>query len=397
MEKKVIILTKEQIELNPLNNWENGDMRDLIESLKSVELITPLSVIGPMTNNTYRLISGERRYKSLCKIMEETGKNIDIPCFIVGTKDMSEHMQSVLIETANLEAREIDIQTLNEHRANIMEQLFALVESGELLERDIASKAAEAFKTSDKYARYWKRIFSTGIEPLKEMVKSGDLGVKNAAKIATFEPEIQKQAVSEIKQAKQENTSTKETKSSATLTDIIGNLSSNKETEEAEAPVNVMNETSDTPDFVTVKEDTTSLEFEKDNIAHNKDLKSCEDVKACNLKNENSPKAPIENIFSGITGKAAFSVEDLDGIDPSDIDIDRLMEEDGFSSDNYSFDNYTEPVRTRDNAGYGDTDAYTEKLNMILSWCKEIMKKDELTDDEWRTVQACKEVGDCFM
>ena len=43
MEKKVIILTKEQIELNPLNNWENGDMRDLIESLKSVELITPVS------------------------------------------------------------------------------------------------------------------------------------------------------------------------------------------------------------------------------------------------------------------------------------------------------------------------------------------------------------------
>ena len=393
MGKKVIILTKEQIELNPLNNWENGDMRDLIESLKSVELITPLSVIGPMENNTYRLISGERRYKSLCKIMEETGKNIDIPCFIVGTKNMSEHMQSVLIETANLEAREIDIQTLNEHRANIMEQLFALVESGELLERDIASKAAEAFKTSDKYARYWKRIFSTGIEPLKEMVKTGDLGVKNAAKIATFEPEIQKQAVSEIKQAKQENISTKENKSSATtLTDIIGNLSNNKETKEVEAPVNGMNETSDTPDFVTIEEDTTSLEFEKDNIAkaHNKDLKSCEDVK-------NSQKAPIENIFSGITGKAAFSVEDLDGIDPSDIDIDRLMEEDGFSSDNYSFDNYTEPVRTRDNAGYGDTDAYTEKLSMILSWCKEIMKKDELTDDEWRVIQACKEVGDCFM
>ena len=73
------------------------------------------------------------------------------------------------------------------------------------------------------------------------------------------------------------------------------------------------------------------------------------------------------------------------------------MEEDGFSSDNYFFDNYTEPVRTRDNAGYGDTDAYTEKLSMILSWCKEIMKKDELTDDEWRVIQACKEVGDCFM
>ena len=83
--------------MNPLNNWENGDMRDLIESLKKkCRVDYSLSVIGPMENNTYRLISGERRYKSLCKIMEETGKNIDIPCFIVGTKSIfAEHMQSV--------------------------------------------------------------------------------------------------------------------------------------------------------------------------------------------------------------------------------------------------------------------------------------------------------------
>ena len=102
-------------------------------------------------------------------------------------------------------------------------------------------------------------------------------------KLLHLNQKIQKQAVSEIKQAKQENISTKENKSSATtLTDIIGNLSNNKETKEPEALVNGMNEVSNTPDFVAIKEDTTSLEFKKDNITHNKDLKSCEDVKACN-------------------------------------------------------------------------------------------------------------------
>lgn len=390
MKKRTIFLKKEQIELNPLNNWENGDMRDLIESLKSVELITPLSVIGPMENDTYRLISGERRYKSLCRIMEETAKDIEIPCFVVGTKNMSEQMQSILIETANLEAREIDIQTLNEHRANIMEQLFALVESGEILERDIASKAAEAFKTSDKYARYWKRIFCTGIEPLKEMVKSGSLGVKNAAKIASFEPEIQKQAVSEIQQAKQENTSLKENKSSSTtLTDIIGSFSNNKEKAEAPAPCEALDESFNTPDFVS-KEKNVPLETEKDKTYENNNA---------GVQSNKEPKgtAALEDIFSGITGKAAFSVEDLDGIDPTDIDIDRLMEDDGFSSESYSFDNYQDSVNTRENVGCRDTDAYTEKLNMIVSWCKEIVRKDDLNDDEWHVVQACKEVVDCFM
>ena len=103
-----VVLKREQIELNPLNNWSNGDMKDLMESIKNFDLIVPLSIIGPMENNCYRLISGERRFKCLCAIMDETQESMDIPCFLVGDKNMSEQMQSILIETANLESREID-------------------------------------------------------------------------------------------------------------------------------------------------------------------------------------------------------------------------------------------------------------------------------------------------
>ena len=84
-------------------------------------MLTPLSVIGPMENGLYRLISGERRYKSVCEVMKKTNKELVIPCYVVGESDMSDEMQRILIETANLEARETDVKTLNEHRANVME------------------------------------------------------------------------------------------------------------------------------------------------------------------------------------------------------------------------------------------------------------------------------------
>lgn len=170
MNSEMISLTKEQIELNPLNNWANGNMKDLVDSISTIGLITPLSLIGPMENGLYRLISGERRYKSICECTKNTDENFEIPCYIVGDSKMSQEMQSILIEAANLEVRETDIQTLNEHRSNVMEQLFALVEKGEITEREVASKAADIFKTSDTYARFWKRIFSSGIPSLKQMV-----------------------------------------------------------------------------------------------------------------------------------------------------------------------------------------------------------------------------------
>ena len=82
MNNEIIFLTKEQIEVNPLNNWDNGNLRDLVDSIGTLGLVTPLSVIGPMENGLYRLISGERRYKSICEITSKTKEEFQIPCYV---------------------------------------------------------------------------------------------------------------------------------------------------------------------------------------------------------------------------------------------------------------------------------------------------------------------------
>ena len=41
MNNESIFLKKEQIEVNPLNNWENGNMEDLVDSIETYGLLTP--------------------------------------------------------------------------------------------------------------------------------------------------------------------------------------------------------------------------------------------------------------------------------------------------------------------------------------------------------------------
>lgn len=62
--------TSDQIRTNPENSWENGDLTDLIASVRSFGIIEPLALMGPMKDGTYQLLSGERRYKSILRIEE---------------------------------------------------------------------------------------------------------------------------------------------------------------------------------------------------------------------------------------------------------------------------------------------------------------------------------------
>lgn len=401
MNSEMISLTKEQIELNPLNNWDNGNMKDLVDSISTIGLITPLSLIGPMENGLYRLISGERRYKSICECTKNTDENFEIPCYIVGDSKMSQEMQSILIEAANLEVRETDIQTLNEHRSNVMEQLFALVEKGEITEREVASKAADIFKTSDTYARFWKRIFSSGIPSLKQMVKSGELGVKSANQIAKHLPEEQEKAIKEIEKhiltkeeepsvAMQEPTGMSKPKSEPAITiqDIIDNISSEEDTvekikrETSHKKEAVSGENGNVPKKDVAKKDTPGnysfMELEDENL----DIQIDQDV-----------VAEFDALISPVSPKKKLDVSEASSVKPaaSASSFCNLEDFNPFETDT---DSYTE----EDNSSYDSIDdEYMEKLNIVLSWCKEVMRKDELSDEEWHVVETCKEVVDCFM
>lgn len=387
MNNEIIFLTKEQIEVNPLNNWDNGNLKDMVDSIGSLGLVTPLSVIGPMENGLYRLISGERRYKSICEITSKTKEEFQIPCYVVGTSDMSKEMQCILIETANLEVRETDIKTINEHRANVMEHLLILSDNAEIKEHNVASKAAEIFKTSDTYARFWQRIFRKGIPPLKEMVKSGELGIKTANQIAKHTEKEQEKAVKEIEQyvlSKNDDTLSDipdNTEPKATIQDIMENISSEEDTIDKlkrEMQKNEMpeKEKSVEPSFADMDDEDLDIEIDQDIEA---------EFNA--MFNNTSTKKETASLEPAKPAGPATSFYNLEDFDPFDTDTDDYDEEES------SYDSYSSSKREANALD----DEYMEKLNMVRSWCKEIMKKDELTDEEWHVVEACKEVVDCFM
>ena len=100
-----------------------------------------------------------------------------------------------------------------------------------------------------------------------------------------------------------------------------------------------------------------------------------------NPKKEPTTAAPVK------TATPAASFCNLEDFNPFDADTDDYSEEES------SYDSYSSGTHVADTLD----DEYMEKLNMVCSWCKEIMKKDELTDEEWHVVEACKEVVDCFL
>lgn len=295
--EKFIYIESKDILLNPLNDWEKGDLSDLKNNIQNFGLIEALAVIGPLENNKYKLISGERRFTSICEIEKECGIAFPIPCHIIGDGEMSDEMQSVLIDSANLESREMSLSEKNEHRAKVMENLFSLVNSGELKDKDVAKKAAEIFKVSDTYARFYKRIFSTGSDGLKDMFINGEITVKEAAKIAQFSKDKQEVTLQKIK----DSTDLKEKISDnidikkediPTISEIISSVSENEIT----APTDDISSSIICNNFDNNKQDDIDVNLSEN---ENKEEAIQEDSKICFPDNKEVPKNNLKTSEAG--------------------------------------------------------------------------------------------------
>lgn len=84
-----------------------------------------------------------------------------------------------------------------------------------------------------------------------------------------------------------------------------------------------------------------------------------------------------------------FDINEMDLSDLDDIDIDALVETSINSSMNSLHNTYSDSEKWEDN-----TSKY--KLNDIILWCKEIVKKSNPMDEEWDAINACREVAECF-
>ena len=93
----------------------------MVGTLKSVGLLTPLTVIGPYPSGKYSIISGERRYTGMKKCIEDPdydGSFDKVPCYVVHGYDTDQTIQELELEIANLETR--DSSDKDKHRFKLV-------------------------------------------------------------------------------------------------------------------------------------------------------------------------------------------------------------------------------------------------------------------------------------
>lgn len=118
-ETELCYIDEEQIVPNPLNHFSVEGIEEMAGSLRSYGIVTPLTVIGPYGDGTFRLIAGERRLTAFRKLKEQ-GETEDgkLPCYVIGTAEMPETEQELLIEVSNVDTR--DIQNKQMHYMKIV-------------------------------------------------------------------------------------------------------------------------------------------------------------------------------------------------------------------------------------------------------------------------------------
>lgn len=188
--KQQVMIDIDNLEASPLNSFDADNIEDMIGSLKSLGLLTPLSVIGPTKDGKYQVLSGERRFKGITEIRKEnTNFYSQVPCYIVGGEDMDVLEQKLIIESANLETREFD---KDEHRFNIIAILKQMQDEGKLGHRSLIDELGKYMSGSPRYRRMYQTIFNSGTKETKELLKNKELAVHEAAKVSKLDEETQK-------------------------------------------------------------------------------------------------------------------------------------------------------------------------------------------------------------
>lgn len=178
------------------NTYEIVGVDDLVNEIKFAGLITPLSVIGPYDDGTYRILSGERRFCALSVMHENDPEQYElVPCSVIGDKDMPLYTQKLIMEIANEGTRQFNSV---EHRFNVIELLKEMVNDGALAERKVASKMAALIGVSNKYARYYRSVVFKGLPDLQDLVEKKVVDIKEAGFISQMEKTVQKEIVDRI-------------------------------------------------------------------------------------------------------------------------------------------------------------------------------------------------------
>ena len=394
--RKQITLNRDEIVANPLNDFKIEDIPELKNSIMLQGLLDPLGVMGPLEDNRYMLLSGERRWRAINELVDE-GKmdEFPIPVFVIDNKNLDVVTQKLIIKTSNLETRQRIDQ--NRHRAEIMELLKMQVDSGDITRKEMALRAAKFFKTSDRYGRYWRMVFESDDSELKDMVKEDKIDIKSASYIAGIKDEGKKSELKEkIKKGEDSRSVVKDDiskKKAEKKPD--GNFKAIGESE-AVVPENSSFNSEDSTYPLDIKKATENAGMSQDygNLPEKEEGESSlDDNSSPELSDDFFESRSVKNGRFRLTPDEMKNLS-ADDLDPSffepDEDVDLNL--DGIEV------HESERISTLMNEDpEKDEERYLAKLNSIIQWCKKMKNVEMPTEAEWDVISACKEVVDKFM
>lgn len=177
------------IERNKKNFYEIVNVDELAEDIKMNGLNHNL-VVRKLDNGKFELISGERRYTALIKLVEEGNEIFAlVPCKVIEANDID---SEIILIQANAQTRELtDIEKLEQVK-RLTELYRSKKKNGEKIPGKIRDKIAEDLKLSPTQVGRYERINNKLIPELKEVLEKGGLTINNASEFSTLSEDNQK-------------------------------------------------------------------------------------------------------------------------------------------------------------------------------------------------------------
>ena len=169
---KIEYINIDRIKRNEKNFYEIVDIESLAEDIKLNGLNHNL-VVRKLDNDMYELISGERRYTALSKLVNEGNKEFNlVPCKVIESNDID---SEIILIQANAQSRELtEVEKLTQ-----VERLQELYK--------IKKKNGEKVPGKNKL-----------IPELKAVIEQGNLTIANASEFSSLSEENQRVILSII-------------------------------------------------------------------------------------------------------------------------------------------------------------------------------------------------------
>lgn len=186
---KIEYINIDRIRRNEKNFYEILDIEALAEDIKLNGLNHNL-VVRKLDNDMYELISGERRYTALNKLVNEGNKEfILVPCKVIQSNDID---SEIILIQANAQSRELtEVEKLTQ--VERLQELYKIKKkNGEKVPGKIRDIIANDLNLSATQVGRYERINNKLIPELKAVIEQGNLTIANASEFSSLSEENQR-------------------------------------------------------------------------------------------------------------------------------------------------------------------------------------------------------------